>query len=228
MLTTFILLVIGGYLLGSIPASLLAARARGHDLRKLGTFQVGAGNLWRTTSRRLAVIVGIYDFFKGIVMVTVAFRLGLEPAQQLAIGLAVVIGHNWPVFLRFHGGRGIATAAGLILFMPIIDPLTYWGAVAFLVVLIGGVVLFRSTPVAVLIGVALQPVFMAAFTEDIAVTLAYIALLLVIIIKRLTAQKNTDIRTTGIGRVLLNRLLYDRDIADRKAWVNRNTKKRMV
>ncbi len=228
MLTTFILLIIGGYLLGSVPASLLAAKSRGHDLRKVGTFQVGAGNLWRTTSRRLAVIVGIYDFFKGIVMVTVAFKLGLEPAQQLVVGLAVIVGHNWPVFVRFHGGRGIATAAGLILFVPILnlDVITYWGATAFLVILIGGVILFRSTPVAVLVGVALQPVFTAAFSEDIAVTLAYVALLLIIIIKRLTAQKNTDMRQTGIGRVLLNRLLYDRDISDRKAWVNRNTKKR--
>ena len=77
MMTTFILLTIGGYLLGSVPASMLAAKARGHDLRKVGTHQVGAGNLWRTTSRRLALIVGIYDFFKGIVMVTIAFRAEL-------------------------------------------------------------------------------------------------------------------------------------------------------
>lgn len=227
-MTTFILLVLGGYLLGSVPASMLAARTRGMDLRKAGTHQVGAGNLWRTTSRRLAVIVGIYDFFKGIVMVTVAFRLGLDPAQQMVVGLAVIAGHNWPVFLRFHGGRGIATAAGIILFMPIIEDVTFWGAVAFLVALFGGALIFRSTPVPVLVGVALQPVIMAIFTEEIGVTLAYVALLLIIIIKRLTAQPNTEARKTGITRVLINRLLYDRDISDRKAWVFRNTRKKKV
>ena len=205
---------------------MLAAKARGHDLRKVGTHQVGAGNLWRTTSRRLALIVGIYDFFKGIVMVTIAFRAELDPAQQLTVGLAVIIGHNWPVFLRFHGGRGIATAAGIILFMPIINDITFWGAVAALAVLFAGVLVFRSTPVAVLIGIALQPVFMAAFSEGTSLTLAYLALLLVVIIKRLTAQKNTEGFSTGLGRVLINRLLYDRDISDGKEWMSRNTKKR--
>ena len=220
-MTTWILLIIGGYFLGSIPVSLLAARSRGIDLRKLGTHQVGSGNLWRTTSRRLAVFVGIFDFSKGIALMTIGGRLGLDPGEQMIVGLAVIIGHNWPVFLRFHGGRGIATAAGIIFFMPIINDVTFWPAVIALVVLLVGVVLYHSTPVAVLIGVALQPVLFAAFQEPPAVTLAYFALLLIVIIKRLTAQPATEKRQTSIWRVLLNRLLYDRDISDRKAWVSR-------
>ena len=65
----FILLLVAGYLLGSIPLSYLTARARGVDMRKQGTQQVGAGNLWRTTSRKLGFFVGIYDFLKGMLMV---------------------------------------------------------------------------------------------------------------------------------------------------------------
>src|SRR3990172_9115669 len=99
MTTTLAIMMIAGYVLGSIPASLLVARARGIDLRRHGTFQVGAGNVWRTTSHRLGLAVGTFDFCKGAAMVLYAFWLGLDPTGQLLIGLAVVVGHNWPVFL---------------------------------------------------------------------------------------------------------------------------------
>jgi len=214
--------MIGSYLVGSIPASFLVAKARGIDLRKHGSQQVGGGNVWRTTSRKLGLLVGVFDFFKGIIMVSVAFRMGFDPALQLAVGVAVVIGHNWPVFLKFHGGRGIATTGGVIFFMPVInDDITYWGAIVGYLVLFGGILLFRQTPVAVLIGVAVQPVITAIFMEPPQLTLVYFALLVVIIVKRLTAQRSIDVHTTGFSRVLLNRLLYDRDISDRKAWVHR-------
>ena len=213
--------MVGSYLLGSVPASFLIAKARGIDLRKHGTHQVGGGNVWRTTSRKLGAFVIIFDFFKGIVMITVAYRMGFDPTLQMAVGLAVIIGHNWPVFLKFHGGRGIATAGGIIVFMPIINPITFWGAVFFAVFLFGGLILFRQTPVAVLCGVAVQPVITAVMMEPVALSLLYLALTLVIIVKRLTAQPSTETWHTGLGKVLLNRLLYDRDISDRKAWVSR-------
>lgn len=221
MTIPWILLMIGSYLVGSIPASFLVAKARGIDLRKHGSQQVGGGNVWRTTSRKLGLLVGIFDFFKGIIMVSVAFRMGFDPALQIAVGVAVVIGHNWPVFLKFHGGRGIATTGGIIFFMPVINDITYWGAIVGYLVLFGGILLFRQTPVAVLIGVAVQPLITAIFMEPPQLTLVYFALLVVIIVKRLTAQRSIDVHTTGFGRVLLNRLLYDRDISDRKAWVHR-------
>ena len=115
----FAILVIASYLLGAVPSSYLAARSRGIDLRKQGTHQVGGGNLWRTTSRKLGLFVGIFDFFKGMLMVLIAWRLGLDAGQQLAVGLAAVVGHNWPVFLRFHGGRGVATSLGIIIILPL-------------------------------------------------------------------------------------------------------------
>lgn len=217
--TLFIILIVVSYILGSIPASFLAARTRGIDLRKHGTRQVGGGNLFRTTSRRLGLAVSIFDFFKGILMVLIASRVGLDPGQQLAVGLAVVVGHNWPVFLRFHGGRGILTGGGIIIILPIIEEVVPWSAVAFLIIVIGGAILFRSTPVPILVGVVLLPVISAIFLEPLAVTLGYLAMTLIIIIKRLTAQKPPEDIQGGMGRLLLNRLLYDRDISDRKAWM---------
>lgn len=225
----FALMVIASYLFGSIPTSYLAARSRGIDMRKQGTQQVGAGNLWRTTSRKLGLFVGIFDFFKGMLMMLIAWGLGLDAGLQFAVGLATVVGHNWPVFLRFHGGRGIATSLGIIIILPVINinntnisQVSNWPLVAFFAVAAAGLVIARRTPVPILIGLILLPITGAVVHEPLSLTLSYLAMVLIIVIKRLTAQPVTDKRQTGMGRILLNRLLLDRDVRDRSAWVHRN------
>lgn len=219
---TWILLIIAAYLLGSIPLSYLAGRSRGIDLRKHGTQQVGGGNLWRTTSKKLGLTVGVFDFFKGMLMVLIAWRLELNAGDQLAVGLAAVAGHNWPVFLRFHGGRGIATSLGIIIILPLInDDIAPWATVAFFAVAVAVIVFTRRTPVPILVGMVMLPVFSAIFRESLAVTMGFLVMTLMVIIKRLTAQPATEARSIGMGRLLWNRLLYDRDIGDRKAWVHR-------
>jgi acyl phosphate:glycerol-3-phosphate acyltransferase len=217
------LLIIASYLVGSIPLSYIVARERGIDLRKQGTQQVGGGNLWLTTSRKLGFLVGIFDFFKGMLMVFIACRLGLDAGLQLVVGLAAVIGHNWPVFLHFHGGRGVATSLGIIIILPCINrsDITTWPLVAFFAVGTAGLVIARRTPVPILIGLILLPVISAIVDEPISLTLGYLAMLLIIIIKRLTAQPPTEKIQTGLGHLLLYRFLFDRDIRDRSAWVHR-------
>jgi acyl phosphate:glycerol-3-phosphate acyltransferase len=221
----FVLLFIAAYLLGSIPLSYLTARSRGVDIRKRGTQQVGTGNLWRTTSHKLGFFVGIYDFLKGMLMVYFAFLAGLEPALQLFTGISVVIGHNWPVFLRFHGGRGIATALGLIIIMPSINSVnidvTIWPMIFFFGIGVGTLAFFHRTAVPVLIAAVSLPITSAIAGEPLLLTMGYLALLLIIIIKRLTAQSNTEARKMNMGSVLLYRFLFDRDIRDRAAWVYR-------
>jgi glycerol-3-phosphate acyltransferase PlsY len=109
----FVLLLLGAYLLGSVPAAYLAARwSRGIDIRQYGSGNIGVSNLWRSTSKWLAMPVIIFDFGKGMLLVWIAQLLGLGIDQQVAIGLAAIIGHNWPVFLRFSGGRGLLTTLG--------------------------------------------------------------------------------------------------------------------
>ena len=219
----FVLLFIASYLLGSVPLSYLAARARGVDLRKQGTQQVGGGNLWRTTSHKLGLFVGLFDFIKGALMVLIAWRLGQDAGQQLLIGLAAVIGHNWPVFLRFHGGRGIATALGIIVILPFINwsDITVWPLVAFLCVAIGIVIFTHRTPVPILFGLLMPPIVSAIAKEPWPVTLGYAGLVLIIIIKRLIAQPSTEKRQISLGYLLLNRLLFDRDVRYRGDWVHR-------
>jgi glycerol-3-phosphate acyltransferase PlsY len=218
---TWILLIIAAYLLGSLPVSYLVGKSRGVDLRKHGTQQVGGGNLWRTASKRLGLTVGMWDFFKGMLMVLVAWRLDLDAGQQLAVGLGAVVGHNWPVFLRFHGGRGIATCLGIIIILPFVNDITPWASVAFFAAAILTIIFTHRSPVPILIGMLMLPIVSAIFQESLSVIMGFLAMALIVIIKRLTAQPATEARTIGMGRLLWNRLLYDRDIGDRKTWVQR-------
>jgi glycerol-3-phosphate acyltransferase PlsY len=218
---SWILLIIAAYLLGSIPVSYLVGKSRGVDLRKHGTQQVGGGNLWRTASKRLGLTVGMWDFFKGMLMVLVAWRLDLDAGQQLAVGLGAVVGHNWPVFLRFHGGRGIATCLGIIIILPFVNDITPWASVAFFAAAILTIIFTHRSPVPILIGMLMLPIVSAIFQESLSVIMGFLAMALIVIIKRLTAQPATEARTIGMGRLLWNRLLYDRDIGDRKTWVQR-------
>jgi len=220
-MTTWIILMVIAYLLGSVPASFLVGRSRGIDLRHQGSRQVGGGNLWRTTSRRLGLTVGVFDFFKGMLMVLIAGKLGLDAAQQLAVGLAAIVGHNWPVFLRFHGGRGIATLLGIAIILPFINDISPWPTALAVGIVVALTVILRSSPLPVLFGVVSLPVTSWLFGGELTFVMTYVATFLVVVIKRLTAQPAIDTLEIGMGRLLLNRLLYDRDIGDRKAWVHR-------
>jgi glycerol-3-phosphate acyltransferase PlsY len=113
------LVVLISYLLGSIPTSDIAARLRGVDLRTIGSGNPGFTNVLRTLGPRVATPVLIVDVAKGAAAVMfVAATLGagssLGPTGiRLAAGLAAVAGHIWPVFARFRGGKGVATACGV-------------------------------------------------------------------------------------------------------------------
>jgi len=102
-----------GYLAGSIPFAFLLARRRGVDLRLAGSGNVGAANVLRTSGVVNAVVALILDAAKGSVAVLLAQRLSVEPATPVAGGLAAIIGHIYPVWLGFRGGKGVATAGGV-------------------------------------------------------------------------------------------------------------------
>ncbi len=217
----WVILIVCAYLLGSVPVSYLVGKLRGIDLRQEGTNQVGGGNLWRMTSWRLALPVGIFDFGKGMLMVWVAQLQGLDIAQQIVVGLAAIVGHNWPVFLRFHGGRGIGTTMGLLTILPLINDMTPWPPVAFWAILIIGRLVLGSSPLPVLVGMTAAPLISWGFQEPLSVTITFVAIWLVIIIKRLTAQSSAEAASISQSRLLFNRLLFDRDIKDNKAWMYR-------
>ena len=105
------------YLVGAIPTSYLAGRLfRGIDLREHGSKNLGATNVYRTLGWKYAIPVGLFDIAKGAVPVLVfAPRVSDSQVFALACGIAAILGHVFSVFVRFRGGKGVATAAGVML-----------------------------------------------------------------------------------------------------------------
>jgi len=114
-----ILISVISYILGSIPFSYLIAKAYGKNLYQIGSGNIGTANVWRATGKIEAMLMALIgDLGKGIFSVFLAQRF--FPGQILPQTLAAffaVLGHNWPIFLKFKGGRGLATSAGILLYL---------------------------------------------------------------------------------------------------------------
>jgi glycerol-3-phosphate acyltransferase PlsY len=142
----------GGYLFGSVPFGLLLTRLAGlGDLRKLGSGNIGATNVLRTGRKDLALLTLLLDSGKGAIAALVAANWG--PDAMLAAGFAAVLGHNFPVWLGFKGGKGVATTLGTLIAVA-------WevGLAACLVWLLVAA-LFRISSLAALIALAVSPLF---------------------------------------------------------------------
>ncbi|SDS80280.1 acyl-phosphate glycerol-3-phosphate acyltransferase [Halopseudomonas litoralis] len=116
MTVEFNLLLCVAYLLGSVSFAVLLARLRHQpDPRHFGSGNPGASNMLRLGNRPLALATLLGDMGKGALAVWLASQAGLEPVQLAWVGLAAVAGHILPLYHRFHGGKGVATAAGVLL-----------------------------------------------------------------------------------------------------------------
>ena len=113
------LAVVLAYLLGSIPFAFLAGRARGIDLRTIGSGNLGAANVFRNLGRGWGIAVMAADIGKGLVAVLIARAITDDPWPAVAAGAAMA-GHVWPVWLRFKGGKGVAVGGGAVIgLMPL-------------------------------------------------------------------------------------------------------------
>jgi glycerol-3-phosphate acyltransferase PlsY len=120
---TFIVLA---YLIGSIPFALLTARRWGTvDLRAIGSGNLGAANVMRASGVAAGVTVAVLDMAKGAASVALAARFSADGATPAFAGLAAIVGHIYPIWLRFRGGKGVATACGVfaVLTPPVVPPL---------------------------------------------------------------------------------------------------------
>src|SRR3954466_11184617 len=102
-----------GYAMGSVPFAFLLARRAGIDVRVAGSGNVGAANVLRTSGLPLGVTVMALDIIKGAATLLAAYAAGASLHSMAAAGAAAVVGHIYPVWLRFHGGKGVAVAAGV-------------------------------------------------------------------------------------------------------------------
>jgi acyl phosphate:glycerol-3-phosphate acyltransferase len=108
------LIIAAAYLIGSIPFALILARRWGAaDLRQIGSGNLGAANVLRASGLTAGVLVAVLDIAKGAVSVVLAERLGGAGASPAAAGVAAIVGHVYPVWLGFRGGKGVATACGV-------------------------------------------------------------------------------------------------------------------
>lgn len=221
----FILLFIGSYLLGSVPMAYLAAKwSRGIDIREYGSGNVGAANVFTVGPKWVSILVMIFDFGKGALPVYIAKLLGFPIYQQVLVGLAAIIGHNWPVFLGFSGGRGLLAATGMV---TILSP---WLALV-LVVFAYAWAPFKQLALGSLFALILLPILSWFLSEPFGIrealplSLGFLAILLIAVIRRLTAPRTSLSASVSRGELMLNRLLFDRDIRDREAWIYRQPAK---
>ena len=109
------LIVVLGYLLGSIPTAYIAGRLlKGRDIRQMGDGNMGAQNAFRQLGAKIGTAVFFIDASKGALAIIIAQAVSLPQLAILMAGVAAVIGHNWPVFLGFRGGRGESTTIGVL------------------------------------------------------------------------------------------------------------------
>jgi len=116
-----------GYALGSVPFAFLLARRAGIDVRVAGSGNVGAANVLRTTGTPLGIATVVLDVSKGAAAVLIAQSIAGTAAAMAAAGVAAIVGHIYPVWLRFHGGKGVAVAAGVF---GVLTPLATLAALA--------------------------------------------------------------------------------------------------
>ncbi|MSQ21790.1 MAG: acyl-phosphate glycerol 3-phosphate acyltransferase [Dehalococcoidia bacterium] len=206
-----------GYLTGSIPTAYLVARwRRGIDIRRYGSGNVGASNVGRQVGKTSYVIVGLFDILiKGMGSVVTARALGLEVQLQALAALAAVVGHNWSIYLRFSGGRGLTVIGGSLLL------LAWKEAVISLAVAFLGWLAFRGIALWFGIALVLLPVWALLLGEPATIILLSVALLVVSALKRLLSNPGGAQSPLPWRKVAIPRLLYDRDTWKEGDWLNR-------
>ena len=216
-------LVFGAYVVGSIPSSYLVGRlAGGIDIREHGSGNPGASNLTAQVGAWWAVPVVPFDIFvKGTLPVLIASDkvLGLGLGVEVVAGFAGVAGHNWSIFSRFQGGRGMATvlgAAGALNFPLLI----VYGSVPALGVLFTP---WKDSAVWWLIAVIAMPLWAVLLNLPADIVWFSAAFAVVTAIKRITSNslKGPDNKFTA--SLLWTRLIFDRDVSGRTDWLEHST-----
>jgi len=237
MLLANIALVVGAYLLGSLPYMILLGRARGVDISQEEDLHMA---LWHKVGRLEGFSGILVDALKGVIPIVIGFVFDFPLAVTAVAGVAAVAGQMWPVFRRFDGEKGNTTGIGLnialTMFLTATDfPLAYIVFLVFAIpILIGagirtvprftapgqtlnerlmlGGPVSNSMPLGMAVGFAAAPLSSWCLRQPLEMTMALTAVFILIMIRRLTAGLSEDLKsaTTNVRSILINRLLYDR------------------
>ena len=213
-------LYVFAYLIGAFPTAYLIGKTiKGVDIRVYGSGNVGGANVFYHVGKKWAIFLGVFEILvKGAGPVCFGhYVMGLDRSSALLLvaPLLAVMGHNWSVFLKFQGGRGIAVGIGTLLAL---SPLLFVG---FFVVAFGGWALTRSSGVWVLVALTLTPVWAFLIGEPAAISYFCLGLVTLTVSKRLLSNWTPLPEGLPAGKVLFNRLFRDRDVDDRAEWVHR-------
>ena len=237
MLIPEIALIIGAYLLGSLPYMTLLARAHGVQLSNDEDMHFA---VWSKIGRLWGLSGVIVDALKGVIPVIVGFSFHLDLAAIAASGVAAVAGQMWPVFRKFNGEKGNTPGIGFIIALTsyltaTTSPLAYLVFIIFAIpVLIGGGIrtvprmiapgqsmderlrlggpFSNSMPLGMLTAFAIAPIASACLRQPVEMTWGFLAVFVILMIRRLTAGITKDLKTASTSKrsILLNRFLYDR------------------
>ena len=224
-----VLVIVGAYFFGSIPtAYLLGLLIRGIDIRKYGSGNVGISNFARHVGKKWTVAVIAFDVgVKGPLPIIIASSkvLDLGLTVEVAVGIAVIVGHNWSIFIRFSGGRGMGAVLGVIgsfnfylVWLYLLTSLTVWLSLR-------AITGRWDSSLSWILSAMLLPVYAVVIKLPWAITIYTLVFLLATIIKRITSNDPAAWAQVhgfkAVVKLLVIRIMLDRDTLSKEAWVGR-------
>ena len=204
---TGVIAIIIGYLLGSIPSAYIAARLiKGKDIRRIGGGNVGARNTFQEVGKGAGIAVGIFDVGKGAAAVAIAqWALDVPETFVLAVGLAAVVGHIWPIYLKFSGGNGLATTIGVLaILMP-------WGLLVVLSITAILTVITRNPILSLNIGLISMPLSAWLLEKSGLLVIFSIILLLILVLHFLPTAMAAIAKARSRDNLFAELLRRDKD-----------------
>ncbi len=216
-------LIIGSYFWGAVPTAYLVARySKGIDIRDFGSGNVGATNVMTHIGWWHGFLQGTFDCLaKGALPVVLAQLLDQSLTVQAASGLVAIAGHNWSPYIGFTGGRGVATAIGVLLGSMM------WPEFFVVTLVLGGIgrVLFKDTGLWTFISLLALPILAYLVDRPPEFIWMTIGIGVLLISKRLTANWEPPTSEYALPKVLLYRVLWDRDVPKKVQWTGRSPRR---
>jgi len=228
-----IILIGGGYLFGSLPFSVALAKLSGLDISEEEDLHIA---LWHQTSKKLAILAGALDFFKGVIVILIGSGLGISSIAVVFSGVTTVAGQMWPPPYGGHGEKGNAPGVGVVMTLSLLYG-QYWALLSLISFATGAALKYcyerRSTtvnetkdgetksytsshplalslPLGMLLGFVVAPVASWHSKGVTIIAQAFLVLLIIIVVRRLTADLKADLKKGNVTtRMLVERFLFD-------------------